>query len=187
MSRKIVKDREAWCAVVHGFTKSQTKLSNWTTIATTNSYVIFFCSESGLLWIIRPQKYEGGHGMWFLRGVKKGHCSLCSTFYPRLPTPRPLNFVLLSLLAPALCRGPGCLEDTDSDKSITRRPLPSIAGTSSFCLLKCIVHIDLIAVQTRSTKRQQTRVIEHLSKQGIIQKPALPILRSSLKSHLERE
>ena len=27
--RKIVKDREAWCAAVHGVTKSQTWLSNW--------------------------------------------------------------------------------------------------------------------------------------------------------------
>ena len=25
---EIVKDREAWCAVVHGVTKSQTQLSN---------------------------------------------------------------------------------------------------------------------------------------------------------------
>ena len=29
--RDRVKDREAWCAVVHGITKSQTQLSDWTT------------------------------------------------------------------------------------------------------------------------------------------------------------
>ena len=29
--RVIVKDREAWCAAIHGVTKSQTWLSNWTT------------------------------------------------------------------------------------------------------------------------------------------------------------
>ena len=28
--RELVMDREAWHAVVHGFTKSQTRLSNWT-------------------------------------------------------------------------------------------------------------------------------------------------------------
>ena len=28
---EIVKDREAWCATVHGVTKSQTRLSDWTT------------------------------------------------------------------------------------------------------------------------------------------------------------
>ena len=29
--REIARDREAWGAVVHGVTKSQTQLSNWTT------------------------------------------------------------------------------------------------------------------------------------------------------------
>ena len=28
--RELVIDREAWCAVIHGFSKSQTQLSDWT-------------------------------------------------------------------------------------------------------------------------------------------------------------
>ena len=29
---ELVIDREAWCAAIHGITKSRTKLSNWTTV-----------------------------------------------------------------------------------------------------------------------------------------------------------
>ena len=37
---EVVKDREVWCALVHGVTKNQTWLSDWTT--TTTSREIFF-------------------------------------------------------------------------------------------------------------------------------------------------
>ena len=40
--RELVMDREAWRAVVHGVTKNQTWLSNWTELIQINSKMIFF-------------------------------------------------------------------------------------------------------------------------------------------------
>ena len=37
--QEMVKDREAWCVAVHGVTKSQTRLSDWTT--SSSNYILF--------------------------------------------------------------------------------------------------------------------------------------------------
>ena len=47
--REIVKDREAWHAAVHGVTKSQTRLSDWTTT-----------TEAGLSWVIDLDSHKLG-------------------------------------------------------------------------------------------------------------------------------
>ena len=39
--KEIVKDREAWCAAVHGVTKIQTRLSDWTTKTTISHLKVF--------------------------------------------------------------------------------------------------------------------------------------------------
>ena len=41
--RKLVMDREAWCAAIHGVTKSRTQLSNWTELNITILLSVCVC------------------------------------------------------------------------------------------------------------------------------------------------
>ena len=44
---EIVKDRGAWSATIHGVTKSQTQLSNWTTASSLDKNLILQTADSG--------------------------------------------------------------------------------------------------------------------------------------------
>ena len=47
--RELVIDREAWCDVIHGVTKSRTRLSNWTELIATSSDSFVSCTPVVLL------------------------------------------------------------------------------------------------------------------------------------------
>ena len=44
--REIVKDRESWCAAVHGIAKSQTWLSNWTVVYKIDNKDLLYSTEN---------------------------------------------------------------------------------------------------------------------------------------------
>ena len=106
-----VKDREAWCAAVHGVTKSQTQLSNWTAIC--------------ILW----------KRMWaeVKRVISKSRSLKCSCAFPSL-LPQ-IHWGMWRTLVP--CSGRGPMEERNLPHNpITMTKATCQTGTSA---LDCVV------------------------------------------------
>ena len=89
---EIVKDKEAWCVAVHGGTKSQTRLSNWTTTITYEMFNIFIDSKSLTdLSFLVCQQGQGASAEWNRDVTNPSPFPICQVRWPLQPFPQVSN------------------------------------------------------------------------------------------------
>ena len=70
--QEIVKDREAWCTIVHRVAKSRTQISNWTTTAATITFKVVGPEPFVLTQEREPKGATNSFGYCLLVGGSKG-------------------------------------------------------------------------------------------------------------------
>ena len=89
-NREMVKNREAWCAAVHGVTKSWTRLSNWTCSVWTHDHDTWHMSQIKFLckWSRTPFFWEHyGPGFTLVQAHKGSHNAQITLSIPRCHLP----------------------------------------------------------------------------------------------------